>query len=162
MQKTSTLSPVRRKGFGTRWINQTKKRCHIWGFLCVQWPTLIIIVWDYFVFEGQKSIFLSLFSVLFSVKNKTCCLSCVCCMCDSLKKRLNKKNASSANSLRLGGHERKHIHMTSLFTTAFFFFHQIFFLASSVIALIIVEETQEQQDRLQRQSCTLTWLTNWP
>lgn len=64
------------------------------GFLCVQWPTLIIIVWNFFLSYEELSF-------LVFCQNQTCCLSRVCCKCDSWGRgNWRTKDASSANCSR--------------------------------------------------------------
>lgn len=68
--------------------------------------------------------FFSFFAFI-SCRNQTCCLSRVCCTCDSWGRgNWRTKDASSANRSRPGGHDWKRINMTTtstVFTSPLFF-----------------------------------------
>lgn len=111
------------------------------GFLCVQWPTRIIIVSNFFVLWGI--IFFFYFLIFFFLsKPNMLLISCTLYVCDSWGRgNWRIKDASSAKPLALRGLgvTAKRIHMitspTGLFHLSFQF---VFFTASSLIILFIV------------------------
>lgn len=122
---------------------QNKDRRKVGAFFVYSDQRSSSLLQTFLSYEELSFFFVLLF--LFFCQNQTCCLSCVCCTCDSWERESGNwrtKDAGSANRSRPGGHDWKRIHMTTL-STSLFPTSPFSFPASSIIIYFIVKDTQE-------------------
>lgn len=160
MQKTSTFSPVRRKSFGTTKQRNAAKFGPFFVYSDQQSSSLF---GTFLSFEDKNLFFFSLFkfSLLLKTKHAAYLVYAERVTFWIKRKLMNKKNASSANSLHPGGHDRNastQRHCPPLLFYPVFIFPQ----PPLYSALSLYKKLKSGKDRLQLQSCTLTLLMNWP